>query len=265
MGLKQENIKVRVNNYNQEHFKSLGYKFAPNEFINIKVDELPKGSGLKIEVLCDYCNKPFYKAYRRYLETKDDLCCLDCRYSKVEKTNFARYGNKCTLRVDEFLNKSKETNIKKLGVEYPLQSIEIFKKCMETLSKNPDCINTSKQQLRIHSLYGGILNYNIGFYYVDIFFDKEEICFEYDGGGHNLRVKLNQITQKEFDKKEKHRILYLISKGYKIFKIVSSRDKLPSNCDLIKIKENAIKSLIKDGYNLYIYNVDEKSEKSFKM
>ena len=50
MGLIQENIKVRVNNFNKNHFESLGYFVEINSYINIKVEELPIGSGLKVKV-----------------------------------------------------------------------------------------------------------------------------------------------------------------------------------------------------------------------
>lgn len=284
MGLIQENIRVRVNNFNEDYFRSIGYDVPRNTYINIKINELPIGSGLKIKVKCDYCGKEFDKAYRRYLETKDDICCDECKTYKMQNTDLKKYGNKCSLRNKDIQKKSQETNLKKLGVKYPFQSQEILQKCKDTtlekygvenVLQSPEIrktinkkylvkgISTSKQQIYIHKLYGGILNYYIDRCYIDIYLDKYNICCEYNGGGHNLSVIHNHITQEAFDNREKERDSRLINQGYKIFKIISIKDKLPSDKELLNIKKCAIKNL--NINDIYIYDIDNKSEKSFKV
>lgn len=57
----------------------------------------------------------------------------------------------------------------------------------------------------------------------DIFIEPD-IVVEYDGGGHNLSVKINKMSQEDFDKREQEREDKLISKNYKIFRIINSND-----------------------------------------
>ena len=59
---------------------------------------------------------------------------------------------------------------------------------------------TSKQQLYIHSLLGGELNYCTGKCFLDIAFLDEKIYLEYDGGGHDLSVKLGNMSKEEFER-----------------------------------------------------------------
>lgn len=290
MGLIQENIKVKVNNFNKEHFEALGYIVNFNSYIDIKVNELPIGSGLKIKVKCDYCGKEFDKAYRRYLETKDDICCDECKTQKMQDTTLERYGNKCSLRNADVALKTKATNLRKIGVENPFQSSIIREKIKNTMmerysvfntAESPElrakmnktmkykysnkAITTSKQQLYLHNLYGGELNYNISRSFIDIFFKENNICCEYNGGGHNLSVIHGRCTQEEFDIKERAKNISLINAGYKCFTIISTKDKLPSDIELLEIKQRAIYNLIDKNNDIYIYDIENKSEKTFKV
>lgn len=290
MGLIQEYVDIKISTYNINHYHSKGYKCIDGETIKIKVQDLSKGSGVKIDVQCDYCGEIFKQAYRRYLEHPNDISCKQCRYNKVAKTNLERYGNVCSLRNEEVLAKSKETNLKKFGVEYPLQNKQILQQTKETLFKNYGVlipvknkiilkrlqnslnnvdiggyVSTSKMQKYLCDLYNGVLNYKIENSYVDIFLSDYNICCEYDGGGHDLSVKFKHITQEEFDKKENLRNQKLVDMGYKVFRIVSRRDKKLTDNEFLQIKNQAINNLINNDNNIYIYDIDTQSEKSFKM
>jgi len=188
---------VRINNFNENHFKSLGYKFNKNDYIEIFVKELPIGSGLKIDVECNYCNKLFKKAYRRYLETKDDICCIECKQIKSQKASFEKYGNICSLRNEEVLNKSKKKNLENLGVEYPFQNKNILKKCVESFKASGGTRGKfiSKPQIYLNDLFCGEIDCIEFPYRLDSFFEKERIYFEYDGSGHEMVVKMGKITK----------------------------------------------------------------------
>ena len=264
MDIETQKIRVRVNNFNSQHFKDLGYIFNLNDYLEIPACDLPSGSGVKIDVQCQYCGKIFKKSYRRYLETKNDICCSECKNIKMMKTSLEKYGNVCSLRDEEIGDKAKQTNLKKLGVEYPFQNPEILKKCFETsvqkYGKGYKGDIISKQQRYIHSLYGGELNYAVFPYLLDICFLNENIDFEYDGGAHDLCAKVGTLTEKEFKNKEYRRTKYLLEKGYKEFRIISKTDVLPSDDELIHIKERAFDLLLNQEYNSYIYNLDNKIE-----
>jgi len=262
-----QEIQVRINNFNIEHFKSLGYNVKINDNITIKVYELSNGSGLKVDVRCKYCDKIFKKAYRRYLLTKDDICCDKCKTKKFEKTNIKRYGNKCSLRNKDISDKAKKTNMKNLGVEYPFQNKDILQKCIDTSIKkygdNFRQYSTSKQQLYIYNLYNGKLNYSIGNYFLDIYFENDNIYFEYDGSGHDLGIRLGAFTENKFYQNELDRENFLFSLNMKEFRIISNTDILPSDADLINIKDRAFDILLNQNFNKYTYNIDTKME-SFK-
>ena len=265
MLLENQKINVRITNMTERHFREKGYEVKNGDKINIPVEELPKGSGLKVLVICDYCNCIFEKQWRKILISKDD-CCKDCKTKKMMKTSLEKYGNVCSLRNPEIEKKMKEHNIKKFGVEYPLQNKEVLKKTKVNISEKSFFERiTSKQQKKIHILFGGILNYQIYPYIVDIFFPDEKIYFEYDGGGHNLSVKLKQKKEKEFEKEQKDRTSYLKEKGLKEFRIIDSskKGKLLDNNIMLKIKEKAFDILSKE-YTSYIYNIDNNTETYWK-
>jgi len=265
MNIENQKIKVRVNNFNEKHFINLGYNVKRNDYIEIFIKELPVGSGLKIDVQCNYCKEIFRKSYRRYLETKDNLCCNKCKSLKMMETSIERFGNKCSLRNEEILKKSIETNLNKLGVEYPFQNKDILIKCLDSFNKNGKtrAINISKAQIRIVKLYDAILNYIEFPYRIDGFFEKENIYFEYDGSGHKLGIRFGIYTEEEFEKRQEERNMFLKEKGYKEFRIISNDDVLPKNKILLDIKQRAFDLLLNKNYNNYIYNLNTKTE-SFK-
>lgn len=87
----------------------------------------------------------------------------------------------------------------------------------------------SAQQLHLHALYGGVLNHPIRSLSVDIAFPDEKIYVEYDGSGHKLSVIFNSITDDEFERREVRRTYALYREGWRCFRIISRRDKLPSD------------------------------------
>ena len=264
MDIENQIIRIRVNNFNEKHFKELGYVFKLNDYLEIPAHDLPNGSGTKIDVECHYCGKIFKKSYRRYLETKDNLCCENCKNKKMMETSLRKYGNVCSLRNPKVGEKAKKTNLEKLGVEYPFQNPEILKKCVETsikrYGKDYRSKSITKPQRYLHELYGGELNFSVFPYLLDICFIKDKIDFEYDGGAHDLAVRTGQMTAEEFQEKEKNRTKYLLEKEFKEFRIVSKTDVLPSDDILIKIKERAFDLLLNQNYNSYIYDLDNESE-----
>lgn len=56
-----QKIDIRVTNNTENYFKELGYNAKNGDVINIPIEHLTKGSGLKILVICDYCGIVFEK------------------------------------------------------------------------------------------------------------------------------------------------------------------------------------------------------------
>lgn len=152
--------------------------------------------------------------------------------AKATKTTIDRFGSKNTFTNKNVLKKAIETNLRKYGAEWHMQNKEVMRKSRETMYKNGTA-PCSKQQLYLYELFGGKLNYPVDNCSLDIAFPDEKIYIEYDGNGHNLSVKLDNVSQYEFDRKEIRRYLFLKSQGWKQFRIVSPVDYLPSDDVLI--------------------------------
>lgn len=193
----------------------------------------------------DTCFERYGKDYRKNFAEKasntfyqktgyyNPLASPDIR-KKIEETCVEKYGVKNPFGADEVKEKIKNSFIEKYGVENPNKLPEIRGKISKTLYKNSSQRSSTQQQY-LCNLYNGILNYPISYYNADICFPDEKLCIEYDGGGHDLNVKLGSITQKEFNQKEIIRNNIIKRNGYKQMKIISSNDKLPSDDVLLKM------------------------------
>jgi very-short-patch-repair endonuclease len=174
--------------------------------------------------------------------------------NQMKSTMMERYGVEYSAQSPEIRQKQINTNIERYGVEYSLQNEEVKRKSKRTLFKN-NTAPTSRTQKYLHELLGGKLNYPLGNYYIDIVLN-DNIAFEYDGGGHRLQVKFGNLTDEEFDKKEIAREFYLKRRGYKIVRLVSTRDKLPEKDILLDAIYKCLEYVNDNGTNSEI-NIDE--------
>lgn len=175
---------------------------------------------------------------------------------KYDKTCKERYGESY---YQIFTNKAFETFKDRTGYDYPSQSPEVREKVLssvhekygvENISQSEEIkekktksfykhgsISTSSQQVYLHNLYGGELNFPLKFYNLDICFTDEKLCVEYSGGGHDLSVKMGYISQEEFKHKEIVRCAAIKNEGYKLMEIISEYDYLPSDDILLQMLE----------------------------
>ena len=129
----------------------------------------------------------------------------------------------------ELIENRKKVMKEKYGVECfaqdPEKMKEIKRKANITMNKNQTA-PTSQNQIRINNLVHGCLNYPLDNLLLDIVLIDDMIAIEYDGGGHDLLVKMHKLTKEEFETKERKRELFIYSKGFKIIRVISRRDKL---------------------------------------
>lgn len=323
-------VEIKPSGKSIQYYKDKGYDVKWRQPLVVKVEDLPRGSSVKLEVLCDFCKKEkrtiTYYDYMNSIEKYGEYACNKCAYQKTQMTSLEKYGEVCYSKTEEYKNQRKQdclerygvedyfqteefkekkrqynlemygvdnyaktkechekmestmeklygvkyafqsneikdrakrtwiekygyknpscsfeikekirnTNFEKYGCFNPMQLPEIRAKMNETLCKN-GTQKTSKQQLYLYSLYGGKLNFFVKYYATDICFQDEKLVIEYDGGGHDLRVKLGRLTQEEFDHKEIVRSSVLKSEGYKQMRIISTNDKLPSDEKLLEL------------------------------
>jgi hypothetical protein len=206
---------------------------------------------------------------------------------KSRQTNLEKYGVKHYSQTDEYKERVKQTNMDKYGVEYSLQSKEIREKGKKTslekygydsYQKNPllrakmqinlnyslyknGTAPCSNQQRYLHNLLGGELNYPIKNCLLDIAFIDNKVYIEYNGTGHNLSVKLGDITEEEYKQKEINRSYYLKRQGWKRIQIISTKkDLLPDDNTIIKLINQA-KKYLSQGHSWFEINIDEKKLK----
>lgn len=152
---------------------------------------------------------------------------------KAHETNMKKYGSPYVMGTEHFKNKSLEYYKKNYGVSHCSQVQEVREKKKISSYKHGTC-RTSKQQKYICDLYNGILNAPFNTYNLDILVD-DNIDIEIDFAGHNLCVKLGNMTEDDFKLKEIIRNNQIRRTGIKMIHYISKTDKIPSDKVLLEI------------------------------
>jgi len=196
---------------------------------------------------------------------------------KIKITSLERYNVEYAVQSLVIQEKIKATCIEKYGVDNPRKNKEIINKIRikanKTMHENGTATCT-KPQKYIYDLLNNIqqckLNYPVDTLWLDIAYPEEMIYLEYDGGGHDKRVKCGWQTQKEFDKHEINRQYYLKNKGWKLVRIISSNDKLPIDKEIIELIQECKDYLLNSNHSWIKINLNENKiqckefEKNFK-
>ena len=164
---------------------------------------------------------------------------------RFHSTNVERYGGTTPFSSLDVRNKAKETLVKNYGVDNPTKNPIIRGRALTSLKEN-NSISTSSQQTHIHNIIGGELNHLEGNAFLDIAYPNEKVYVEYDGGGHNLGVKLGNISAEEFEQREKRRYFHLLDKGWNCIRIICPSDKLPTDNEIIEFVNNCFSEFEND-------------------
>ena len=201
---------------------------------------------------------------------------LESIKQKIKNACLEKYDVEHPLQNENILKKEQQTNLKKYHVLAPTQNKEILQKSINTLMKNyhvdsplknkeilkkqrQNMNNISKYQKRICTWLNGTLNYRISKYCLDIALIKEKIDVEYDGGGHDLEVIMKRISKENFVQKEQKRNKFLISRGWKIIRIISKKDKHINKNEFLTVFSHCLKKnfkLIKIFIDTKILDID---------
>jgi len=130
-------INIRINNLNRDIYPNNNY----GEYININIKDLPIGSGILVNVKCDFCDFIKKIQYRKYVKntknfTVEYSCSNKCSISKYRKTCLDRYGVDNTTKLPENLEKMKKTCLDRYGVDNPLKDEFIKNKVVTSRIKN---------------------------------------------------------------------------------------------------------------------------------
>ena len=105
---------------NKQHYIDKGYIFTRmKEKFLVKVEDLPSGSGVDVQVVCDYCGNIFSKHYVNYLKESADGkdCCRKCQPKKAQELFLQKYGVENPFLLEDVKRKIKATMREKYGVE----------------------------------------------------------------------------------------------------------------------------------------------------
>lgn len=276
--------KILINDkYSKNIYNNIEKEHITKNVFYIDAYDLPNKSNKKVLVRCDYCGEITtikYNDYNKCIENNQGVYyCKNCRKHHILRTVKEKYNVDNISNLEEVKAKKKETCNKNFGCDWPMQNKNIYEKAKNKMiekygvehnlqrediitkvmkdnakirSENGN-IQSSKAQRHICKLLNGKLNAPCDFYNMDILLNNN-IYIEYNGSGHNLNVKLQQITQEEFDKKEMIRYQYLKSKGYKAIIFDNISNKLPNDSIIIQIVNQCIKIL--DTNNWVRVNLD---------
>lgn len=264
MGIITKEVEVKPSGKMIKHYREKGYDAEYHKPIMVKVEDLPKKSNVKIQVLCDYCKKEIisveYNKYLNSLKTLDKYSCKNCKRKKEQEIFINKYNVNTPFQLVDVQEKSKNTLLERYGVDNALKSPKIKEKMTKTLYKNHSQ-KCSKQQYYIFNLYKTFddtveLNYPIFHFNVDICLLKDKLVVEYDGGFHMGNVIIGRETIEEFRQKEIVRNNILKKEGYKQMRIISTKDLLPSDTLLLEMLTQAKEYFSTTNHTWIIYDID---------
>ena len=92
-------VKAKWNHINKKVYQNMGYDFTKygDEFYVVFKD-LKFKTDIKIEVICDYCNKKYYPTYKAYTQKHDNGiikdACSCCANKKMSESTLSKRANK---------------------------------------------------------------------------------------------------------------------------------------------------------------------------
>lgn len=279
-------LKTKWAKANKKKYQAKGYIFTfYGDDLEVAYDDAL--SHATIEVVCDYCGKTIFQQLKTYVNNKDRStikrdACENCWHLKMKETMILKYGvdnasnnldsvekrNKTFLgiyktenspKLKEITEKTRKTNLERYGYEHstqiPGEANRRIELACQTMYKrgNGAC---SYQQKYIHDIVGGELNYPVKTLKLDIAFPDKMVYIEYEGSGHNLQVVLGNKTAEEFAKIERNRYYVLKNKGWKMIRIISSKDRLPTKKQLHYYILMAFGKFKYYGHNYFEINID---------
>ena len=99
--LVDKHINVTWNKANKQYYQQLGYAFTNygDEF-NVAITDLQPGCEIKVQAICDFCNRQYSVAWYHYVEVENKNqkhACYNCRHVKIYENNFEKRREKLYL------------------------------------------------------------------------------------------------------------------------------------------------------------------------
>jgi hypothetical protein len=128
-----------------DYFRNLGYENIKfRKPLIVKIEHLQKGSRSKIEAECSNCNKRKNVIYIDYIKITNDntskYFCKDCKFVKIKETNLKKYGVENPLQSEFIKEKVKKTNIERYGYENAMKNKGVKEKSQKIKIENGSVI-----------------------------------------------------------------------------------------------------------------------------
>ena len=136
--LKNEIIELQITNKNRSAYEFLlNNKLSYKEIIRVPSNLILKGSHVAITAICDYCYSEKKISNKDYNKQTSGgklkfACCKKCSIEKTKETNLVKIGVENQFQSEKIKIQIKNTNIKKYGVDNPNKSPEIVNKRKNT-------------------------------------------------------------------------------------------------------------------------------------
>ena len=129
-----QEVLIRWDNSNKKYYKLKGYEFTKaGEYFSVDIMDVPKGSHVFVNCLCDYCDGNVKMQFIKYNNNVlnaiiKKVACTDCYPKKIKEGNLIKYGVESTNSLVSVQNKKKQTLLDKYGVEHMSQIEEVKEK-----------------------------------------------------------------------------------------------------------------------------------------
>jgi len=150
-------VQVKPNGRCIKRYVELGYLIKVNETINIEVNDLPKSSHIRIDVMCDICGIIKNTPYRSYILSVERggfyACSQKCSHTKVKETTLELYG----VGMPSVVDKRRKTTNERYGVDNAYKLKEFQEKAKKTklnLYGDEYYSNSEKHKETILTKYG---------------------------------------------------------------------------------------------------------------
>lgn len=194
--LLSKKVEQHWNSKIKKYYENKGYIYTHmGDTFLVNVDDLTDSSSIKVDIKCDYCGHIYQTTWGKYINSKIGLvskdCCSnkECTGKKSTDVLMIKYGTK------NFYDKTKNTCLKKYGVENPFASEEIKEKIKNTNIEKYGCAVPTQNK----DIYKKIINTNYEKYGVPNYgaiYSKEhtkELSSSWKGGIKNSRSERSSI------------------------------------------------------------------------
>jgi hypothetical protein len=133
-----KSVFTKWNSGTKRHYESLGYQYTKmGEILEVKVEDLPRGSSEKVDVQCDYCEKIYKVVWAHRTKIVDESpvqkdCCFDCKNKKAFEVFEKVYGVQNIMDVPEVRAKRDQTILDRYGFSNQFQNEDVKNKIKKT-------------------------------------------------------------------------------------------------------------------------------------